>query len=69
MHSLEHIRDMNDIAASRGQRIKLVGITLVNAKTNEVASSRTFADVTSARAYCGKIGAIFAGVSKRKTLA
>lgn len=68
MHSLEHIRDMNDLKAIRGARVKLVGMTLVNTATNEVACSRTFADVSTARAYCAKVGAIFAGVSKRKTL-
>lgn len=68
MHSLEHIREINDRKALRGARIKLVGMTLVNAKTNEVASSRSFADVNMAREYCAKHGAIFAGVSKKTSL-
>lgn len=68
MHSLEHIRNMNDLAALKGARVKLVGLTLVNAKTGEVASSRSFADVNMAREYCAKYGAIFAGVSKRSKL-
>lgn len=65
MYSLEHIRNMNDLKAMKGKRLKLVGMQLINAKTGEVASSRTFVTINSARDYCDHFGAEFAGVSRK----
>jgi hypothetical protein len=65
MFSIEHIVHMNDLKALKGARLKLVGINLVNAKTNEIATQRTFVTIDSARRYCDEFHAEFAGVSRK----
>lgn len=65
MFSIEKIVHMNDLKALKGARLKLVGITLVNCKTKEIATQRTFVTIDSARRYCEEFGAHFAGVFKK----